>query len=196
MAKVRVLMLVDDTHEVVASAMSMTAAPQATPHSPVGFSIDPTYPAVPIHPESAKQTSNAMAMGAVAPAAANRLKSGSYVVRGHLDASALASAVRNTLQPDGSPRIFADPDIAGFPTCGGNPPVGDAIDVKRLLGAGRLLQQKMDGSGVALAIVDTGINLAERKRADAKLGHSRELGRFEPPHSGRGACKPRHDVRV
>ncbi|GAA3446257.1 S8 family serine peptidase [Planomonospora venezuelensis] len=54
--------------------------------------------------------------------------------------------------------VFADPVIEPNITCGGDPPVGDWRDVERLLAVGDLAGDGLDGSGVALAVLDTGIN--------------------------------------
>ena len=159
MAKVRVLLMLEDSAPVVAAAMALTA-PHAAPNSPPGFTIDSTFPAVPVHAKAARQTSAAMAAGAVSASMVNRGGPSSYAVRGHVDSDDLAMAMQHARTPNGGSRLFADPDIAGFPTCGGDPPVGSSLDVKRLLGAGRLLQNNMDGRGVAVAIVDTGVNLS------------------------------------
>jgi hypothetical protein len=157
MAVLRVLLLVPDTGPVVRSAAMMNAAPTAVPALPRGFVMDPTFPAVPIEPPALHQTMVAMAAGGV-PSGADQIGGGAYVVRGLIDEKDLDAATQATMLPTG-PRIFADPMIAGLPTCGGDPPVGSALDVKRQLGTGRLIQQHMDGSNVALVIVDTGINL-------------------------------------
>ncbi|MFD0660812.1 S8/S53 family peptidase [Thermocatellispora tengchongensis] len=56
--------------------------------------------------------------------------------------------------------VFADPVIHSTPTCGGDGPVGHWQDVARLLGAPEMTVEGHDGSGVTLAIVDSGINAA------------------------------------
>ncbi|GII03634.1 S8 family serine peptidase [Planobispora takensis] len=55
--------------------------------------------------------------------------------------------------------VFSDPVIEPNITCGGDPPVGDWRDVARLLDVDGLAEDGLDGTGVALAVVDTGINL-------------------------------------
>ncbi|MFI8392865.1 S8 family serine peptidase [Streptomyces sp. NPDC085540] len=52
--------------------------------------------------------------------------------------------------------ISADPVIQGTPTCGGDSPVGDWQAVRDILA--ELGADNLDGTGVALAITDTGIN--------------------------------------
>ncbi|MEZ0073128.1 S8 family serine peptidase [Planotetraspora sp. GP83] len=61
--------------------------------------------------------------------------------------------------------VFADPKIEKTLTCGGDDPVGDWHDVERLLRVADLAAEGLDGSGVALAIADTGINAAHVTKA-------------------------------
>jgi subtilisin family serine protease len=56
--------------------------------------------------------------------------------------------------------VFADARIAVCPICPGDPPRGTDADVARLLCVSRLQQRQMNGSGVLVAIVDSGINRA------------------------------------
>ncbi|HEY4201711.1 MAG TPA: S8 family serine peptidase, partial [Devosiaceae bacterium] len=60
---------------------------------------------------------------------------------------------------DGHP-IFSDPVISPFLTCGGTPPVGGAAEVQQRLKTAALAARGLDGTKVAVAIMDTGINLA------------------------------------
>ncbi len=68
--------------------------------------------------------------------------------------------------------IFADCAIASYLTCGHSPARGDHHDVARLLGVSSLHRAGMTGAGVALAIVDSGINLAHLR---ARLGFTPRL---------------------
>ncbi len=70
--------------------------------------------------------------------------------------------------------VFADPVISPVLTCGGDPPVGDWTRVAELLGAAGLLAEGYDGSGVALAITDTGVSTEHLK---AVLGREVTLDR-------------------
>ncbi|TMS00023.1 S8 family serine peptidase [Nonomuraea basaltis] len=54
--------------------------------------------------------------------------------------------------------VFVDPVIEPVPTCGHDAPVGDWNEVRRLLHASDLWAQGHDGDGVAVAVVDSGIN--------------------------------------
>lgn len=56
--------------------------------------------------------------------------------------------------------VFGDPLIQTCLVCPGSPPVGDDTDVARQLDVAALAAEGLDGAGVPLAILDTGINLA------------------------------------
>ena len=56
--------------------------------------------------------------------------------------------------------IYADCEIQVCPVCPGSPPNGDDTDVENLLCVPNLQALGMDGSGVLVAIVDTGVNIA------------------------------------
>ena len=83
-----------------------------------------------------------------------------YVVRGACDEDELDRVLR---QAEASPQVvgvFADVRIEEVPVCGGSGPVGTAADVAAALGVEQLRAAGMDGEGVYLAVVDTGVNLA------------------------------------
>lgn len=113
---------------------------------------------MPIKERSASQSLSAAGMLAAA-VPSHTLGPDAYVMRGTLDFSDLDAVTQMTMGPNGNVTIFADPAVGATPTCGGDPPVGSATDVERLLQVGRLRRLGMAGDGVALAIVDTGINL-------------------------------------
>ncbi|MGW0804470.1 S8 family serine peptidase [Nonomuraea sp. NPDC002799] len=89
----------------------------------------------------------------------------SVLVRGTISDDELASRVTllPTLRPD-VVGVFSDPVIESTPTCGGDPPVGDWHDLERLLNVPGLHAEGLDGTGVALAVLDTGINAAHTAR--------------------------------
>ncbi|GLW22886.1 hypothetical protein Mame01_29290 [Microbispora amethystogenes] len=85
----------------------------------------------------------------------------SVVVRGEIADDELTSRI--TLLPATRRdvvAVYADPAIETTLTCAGDPPVGDWHDVERLLCLPDLAAEGLDGSGVPLAVVDTGINAA------------------------------------
>lgn len=94
----------------------------------------------------------------------------SVLVRGTIsdDEPATRLTMLTTLRPD-VVGVFADPVIESSLTCGGDAPVGDWHDVERLINAAGLAAEGLDGAGVALAVLDTGINAAHVAR---QLGRS------------------------
>jgi hypothetical protein len=84
----------------------------------------------------------------------------SVLVRGEIQDydPAARLAVLGTVRPD-IVGAFADPVVATTPTCGATPPVGDWHDVQRAV-TDALRAEGLDGHGVPLAVVDTGINAA------------------------------------
>ncbi|MFI7124672.1 S8 family serine peptidase [Nonomuraea sp. NPDC050153] len=119
----------------------------------------------------------------------------SVLVRGTISDDELASRV--TLLAARRPDVvgvFADPVIETTRTCGGDPPVGTWHDVERLLNVPGLSAEGLDGSGVALAVLDTGINAAhtarqlgrgvtlDAERSWSPQGVSGKAGEFEVDH--------------
>jgi subtilisin family serine protease len=84
-----------------------------------------------------------------------------YLVRGEIADADLPARVAMLVasHPD-IVGVFADPQIEPFPVYCGSRAVGTATDVSRLLGTDALRARGMDGTGVAIAVVDTGINVA------------------------------------
>jgi subtilisin family serine protease len=85
-----------------------------------------------------------------------------YVVRGQIPDDDPASVLALTSRGDVA-GVFADPAIESTLICPGSPAMGKVADVASLLAVSKLKAAGMDGSGVHVAIVDTGINLAHLK---------------------------------
>jgi hypothetical protein len=113
--------------------------------------IDAHYPPVPVAKAAAAQLMTAAAVP-------YRVGPDAFVVRGTIDNSEIENA-KGVVDVNGNPRIFVDASIGLSPTCGGDPPVGDTIEVRKQIGIGRLQNLGMDGSRTAIAIIDNGINL-------------------------------------
>ncbi|MDC7787937.1 S8 family serine peptidase [Rhodoplanes sp. TEM] len=140
-----------------ATAAAVRRAPQIGLESttvPPGLTLDPAFPAVPV----GKGLTAGATLEALAPT-----QSQNFAVRGFIEAE---DPREIPTESDGRP-LFADPVIAPFLTCGGTPPVGTAADVATRLNVPTLAARGLDGDGVAVAIMDTGINLAHLQR---KLG--------------------------
>lgn len=149
MADVRVLMVLP-AHEVLRESAPMAMSTSAKklakrpPGLPTSVDIDASFAAVPLGRTGFTAR----------PELATALKAPQFVVRGVVAKSKVKSVMED-------PRVFADPRIAPFPTtCIGAPAVGGADDVRRLVDVDALAALGMTGEGVAVAIVDTGINMA------------------------------------
>jgi subtilisin family serine protease len=82
-----------------------------------------------------------------------------YVVRGDIADDNESAYLDLTARGDVA-GVFADPTIETCIICPGAPAQGTAADVASLLGVSQLQSHGMDGQGVGVAIVDTGINQA------------------------------------
>lgn len=122
--------------------------------APPRLTLDPDFAAVPV----GSGRSSEMALEALAVDASER-----FAVRAFVDAEDPQDI---PVESDGA-RLFADPVIAPFLTCGGTAPVGAAADVATKLSVAALGARGLDGAGVAVAIMDTGINLQHLR---GKLG--------------------------
>ncbi|MDX1998047.1 MAG: S8 family serine peptidase [Thermoanaerobaculia bacterium] len=83
-------------------------------------------------------------------------ESATYIVRATVDENKVEQLAAHAAVVG----VFADVEIQPTPICPGSPPLGNAADVERLLCTSALRAKGLDGTGVLLAIVDTGINLA------------------------------------
>jgi hypothetical protein len=128
---------------------------------PSKFEVDPSVAAVPLGSPAA--TAEARVAASVRPE-----RSEQFAVTGFVEAD---DPQRVPEAVDGNP-VFANPEIAPLITCGGSPPVGDANNVKTKLNVSTLTSRGLTGDGVAIAIMDTGINLAH---LTAKLGFTPKL---------------------
>jgi subtilisin family serine protease len=83
-----------------------------------------------------------------------------YLVRGEIDDNALETATMALRDQPDVIGVYADGPISPMPICPGSPPLGTDADVERLLDVNTLRAKGMDGRNVAVAIVDTGLNIA------------------------------------
>ncbi|AMB47101.1 hypothetical protein Y590_19350 [Methylobacterium sp. AMS5] len=120
-----------------------------------GFVLDRTFPALPI----AGTHAGDVAFEAAAPGQAPV-----FVARGTVETNRLDEL--GDRQSDFG--VFADPEIGTFIVCPNNAPVGGTADVERKLDTAGLLAKGLDGKGAALAIMDTGVNLAHLKSRGLK----------------------------
>ena len=114
---------------------------------PSGLALDSSFPAVPVGSHGAADGEAA----SLHPEASEH-----FAVRATVDVDHVANVPTHT---EGHP-LFSDPVISPFLTCGGTPPVGGTAEVQQQLKTAALAARGLDGAKVAVAIMDTGINLA------------------------------------
>ncbi len=95
-------------------------------------------------------------------------QSDQFVVRGFVE----AASPQHVPEVVSGQRVFADIPIQPFVTCGDDPALGDVALVRRKLQAEALAARGLDGTDVAIAIMDNGIDLAHLA---AKLGTAPRL---------------------
>lgn len=166
--KVPVIMYLPRQEALEASAVS---ARQGAPLGildetvvPSGVEVDRQFSAVPV----GTGQSDLETMESLEPQASQN-----FAVRGSVQVDRIEDVPETA---DGVP-LFADPEIASYLTCIGNPPVGATGDVATALDVAALHADGLDGDGVAIAILDTGINL---DHLNAQLGRN---ARVDPMNS-------------
>lgn len=119
--------------------------PLAATRLPANLTIEPTASAIPLGTGRLGADFRSM----------RPEESQDYAVAGYVEVDDPADIPESY---DGS-RLYANPAIEGFLTCGGTPAVGNTDDVARKLQVASLHSRGMTGENVAVAIMDTGINL-------------------------------------
>ncbi len=133
-----------------------------------GLTIDPSYP--PVQVPGVKNLSGSPMVSLAQPLNFSLAPSEStYLVRGQIpDGSSQAAALAATTSHPDVVGVFSDPLIESCVVCPGDPPVGKEADVAKLLGVSKLAAAHLDGRGVYLAIVDSGINVVHLKSKGQK----------------------------
>jgi subtilisin family serine protease len=121
---------------------------EAREKTPPEFSVDLDFGAIPIgrgQPLDAELSSEML----------DPERSEKFLVRGFVRANSL----RDVPHDVGGQPVYSDPMIGGHLTCGSSRFLGETSDVKLRLDTATLAENGLDGSGVAIAIMDSGIFL-------------------------------------
>jgi subtilisin family serine protease len=153
---VRVIVQMRSTPSLAAAAFGPLAAAPATSLAALpGVRFDTKYSPVPIPPSSAAGGFMAMAAAAGAP---------TYVIRATVQPERVHDFLEQAAADPSVVGVFADARIQPIaPVCPLGP-VGTDLDVEELLGVADLRARGMDGTGVRVVIVDTGVNLTHLER--------------------------------
>jgi len=160
-------MTVSDSSEVVVAAaagltmQTVNLSRAKLPGLPDAFLLDEKYAPVPITNGSMEQAMSIAKSTLTSSSFPPSTGSQSFVVRGIIEPADLP-IIYHRARDTGTSLVFSDPAIQFHhqpPICMSTHFVGTDADVRRLLGIGRLRDLGMLGHGVAIAIVDSGINL-------------------------------------
>lgn len=159
----KVLIQLRSSSAAHAAAMRGRAAPALTAgleSVTPGITIDPQYP--PVQLPAVRTTTSAHVRSLDQPLVFSaEAAQSTYLVRGTIpDGTSQTVVLQSATSHPDVVGVFSDPTIESSIVCPGGPPVGKDKDVAKLLSVSKLKAKKMDGSGVLLAVVDTGVNLA------------------------------------
>jgi hypothetical protein len=144
------------------AALNAAAAPTMDFLSTVaGITIDTSYGPVPI--VGAEQPMPGLGFSALDEheESAPSLEMTTQLLRATLEEGRDPKAIARELKArPGVVEVYSDVAIQPMTICPGSPPLGTDTTVETLLNVPLLRQRGLDGSGVMVAIVDTGINLA------------------------------------
>lgn len=133
-------------------AATMTAISEEAAQLP-SLQVDVSFPVVTLSGAAIGETDSSIAAESAEP------ELDSYLIRGVMAEDEVDSAMANAGDHPNVKGIFADPVVGPCLTCLNSPAVGTAADVARMLCVPQMAQRGMNGSGVLLAIVDSGIDL-------------------------------------
>lgn len=140
--------------KAAAPAAEFAAALDTSPlPAMAGVELDTSFPITPVSGMKRSDDPAASALGMV-PDMSD--EGSTYIVRGTMDEKDFTK-VEKLANVTG---VYADVVIESCPATCPAGPVGTHLDVEALLCASRFHRQGMDGSGVMVAVVDTGVNMA------------------------------------
>jgi hypothetical protein len=150
--------IIEMTHSPNLEAAMVAAAPAAAATEAeaavtlAGIAIDRSFAPIALpHPS--------FTFGNLEMAASPRaLQTSTYIVRGQVDETQIAS-LSQLVDNERVLGVFADSAVAPCVTCATSPPVGSHTTVEHLLCVPALQAKGLDGTGVLVAIVDTGFNV-------------------------------------
>lgn len=157
---VRVIVQMRSTSSLAAASFGpVAAAPSLAIGGLPGVQFDAAFSPVPIPP---KPPAGAFGLAKAFPASAPV----TYAVRAAVQPDALPDFVKTANHDPDILGVFADPKIEPIAVCP-NGPIGSDRDVEQLLLVEELRGRGMDGTGIKVVIVDTGVNL-EHLRSHGK----------------------------
>jgi hypothetical protein len=174
--QIRVIIQMRTTPALAAAAFgAVNAAPAVEIAEPRGVELDRTYPPVPVPPRPPGEGAAEPGFGMAA--SFTESEPSTHVVRAAVQVDAWSDFLERANNDENVVGVFGDIGIAAFESVAVCPtrPVGTDLDVERLLLVEELNRRGMNGAGVPVAIVDTGISLPYLRRRGKKPEFSAEL---------------------
>lgn len=169
-----VLLALPRSRDVLDTAIAQWRGEPALPRFPLPdrFRFDRDFPMVPM--------GRVPGAGLGLPPAVNPLLAEQFVVRGSIEAAG-PEEIPETLNGQ---LVLADPQIDIYSTCFADTAIGTADEVAGRLNLTALHAAGLDGEGVAIGIIDTGVNL---DFLEQRLG---KRPAFDPAYSWKPAGSP------
>jgi hypothetical protein len=174
--QIRVIIQMRTTPALAAAAFgAVNSAPAVAIAEPSGVELDPTYSPVPIPPKPSGEGAAESGFGMAA--SFTTAEPPTHVVRAAVQVDAWSDFLERANNDENVVGVFGDIGIAAFESRAVCPtgPVGTDLDVERLLLVEELHRRGMDGTGVPVAVVDSGISLPFLRRRGKKPEFSAEL---------------------
>ena len=173
---VRLIVQMRSTPSLAAASFGALATAPSTALAAIpGVSFDASYAPVPIPPPAAVHESATFNFDDAAAMP-------SYVVRAEVQQERLGDFIATAEADAGVIGVFADARIQPIaPVCPVGP-IGTDRDVEMLLGVANLRKRGLDGAGVRVVIVDTGVNLQHLQQRGKTPAFDAVLS--WAPHSG------------
>jgi subtilisin family serine protease len=174
--QIRVIIQMRTTPALAVAAFGgIEAAPALGITEPSGVELDATYSPVPVPPRPSTETSAEPGFGIASSFSATEPPT--HVVRAAVQVDAWSDFLERANNDDNVVGVFGDPAIAAFESHAVCPtgPVGTDLDVERLLLVEELHRRGMNGAGVPVVIVDSGVSLPYLRRRGKMPEFSAEL---------------------
>ena len=174
--QIRVIIQMRTTPALAAAAFgAIEAAPALGITEPAGVELDPTYSPVPVPPKPSAEA--AAEPGFAMAASFTQTEPPTHVVRAAVQVDVWSDFLERANNDENVVGVFGDIGIAAFESVAVCPtgPVGTDLDVERLLLVEELHRRGMNGAGVPVAIIDSGISLPFLRRRGKAPEFSAEL---------------------
>ena len=174
--QIRVIIQMRTSPALAAAAFgAVEAAPALGITESSGVELDSTYSPVPVPPRPSTETATEAGLGMAPSFTASDPPT--HVVRASVQVDAWSEFLERANNDENVVGVFGDPAVAAFESGAACPtgPMGTDLDIEGLLLVDELHRQGMNGAGVPVAIVDSGISLPYLRRRGKMPEFSAEL---------------------